>query len=170
MPYGSHLPSVYPRVYGGTLGFRQNLGAERGLSPRVRGNRRSQRGSRLGYGSIPACTGEPNLERFEFRDHWVYPRVYGGTLELLSGNTGLEGLSPRVRGNQPLGAEHVGYQRSIPACTGEPALCPPSRPTLRVYPRVYGGTEMLGGEIRQCLRSIPACTGEPPWNNWSSRV
>ena len=30
--------------------------------------------------------------------------------------------------------------RSIPACAGEPPRCPGCRKSLRVYPRVCGGT------------------------------
>ncbi len=70
---------------------------------------------------------------------------------------------------------------SIPACTGEPAAVSLTRVRGRVYPRVYGGTQMLSpfvpvptglsprvrGNRHRCgakpglQRSIPACTGEP---------
>ena len=53
---------------------------------------------------------------------------------------GVDGLSPRVRGNQFLDSGFYKSNRSIPACAGEPAdiwaLCA----ELRVYPRVCGGT------------------------------
>ena len=52
----------------------------------------------------------------------------------------IQGLSPRVRGNQ---AEEEGLEhdeRSIPACAGEPAGCGACQRWPRVYPRVCGGT------------------------------
>ena len=76
-------------------------------------------------------------------------------------------------------------ERSIPACTGEPALHCEGSFLREVYPRVYGGTpfyKSLGANTsglsprvrgnrmnyviqRGDVGSIPACTGEPlgPW-------
>ena len=91
------------------------------------------------------------------------------------------GLSPRVRGNRLLGDEDGLLRRSIPACTGEPVGEQVNQVVARVYPRVYGGTDLTDGELRGCFglsprvrgnrtgsqaqairgRSIPACTGEP---------
>ncbi len=71
--------------------------------------------------------------------------------------------------------------RSIPACTGEPAVTKRLGLDRRVYPRVYGGTKRISriavtspglsprvrgnhrGRRGRDLsgRSIPACTGEP---------
>ena len=107
------MTTVYPRVYGGTA-RRATLGASAvGLSPRVRGNPSVSRRVLNRHRSIPACTGEPLRPP-------VYPRVYGGTGELLASITSREGLSPRVRGNPP-------YSPRLGA-------------RARVYPRVYGGT------------------------------
>ena len=52
------------------------------------------------------------------------------------------------------------WERSIPACAGEPrGVLEPARPAW-VYPRVCGGTMRIspGGFLQ---RSIPACAGEP---------
>ena len=77
---------------------------------------------------------------------------------------------------------HPPSARSIPACTGEPKYGGSHSLMLRVYPRVYGGTESNAGSdfallglsprvrgnrvpVRRPGRragSIPACTGEPP--------
>ena len=70
---------VYPRVYGGTSGYRPGAAVHRGLSPRVRGNHLPSRSSPRSLGSIPACTGEPRRRRDYFPSSGVYPRVYGGT-------------------------------------------------------------------------------------------
>ncbi len=93
------------------------------------------------------------------------------------------GLSPRVRGNHP--RVHVDKERvrSIPACAGEPLASAQIMISLRVYPRVCGGTRLYRGRLveREGLSprvrgnpplsplsplgpgSIPACAGEPLW-------
>ena len=50
------------------------------------------------------------------------------------------GLSPRVRGNLPVGEERVEPDRSIPACAGEPPPRTRISNIVMVYPRVCGGT------------------------------
>ena len=52
-------PAVYPRVCGGTGQQGYNTAILRGLSPRVRGNRRHPAQAQRLRGSIPACAGEP---------------------------------------------------------------------------------------------------------------
>ena len=93
----------------------------------------------------------------------------------------IEGLSPRVRGNQGGWSESFITMRSIPACAGEPTASKPKTTIQEVYPRVCGGT--AGGDLapgarnglsprvrgnpadrldrHQAKRSIPACAGEP---------
>ena len=70
-----------------------------GLSPRVRGNRRTYTGVLAPLRSIPACAGEPSLMQWNFSPCTVYPRVCGGTLTILEVTLEWTGLSPRVRGN-----------------------------------------------------------------------
>ena len=53
------LERVYPRVYGGTCVVSRWPIRQRGLSPRVRGNRFLILASQSVIRSIPACTGEP---------------------------------------------------------------------------------------------------------------
>ena len=71
--------SVYPRVCGGTGSGKSWTVAAKGLSPRVRGNPTSSWWGCVGYGSIPACAGEPSLPPWLDQLHQVYPRVCGGT-------------------------------------------------------------------------------------------
>ena len=113
---------VYPRVYGGTE--RKAKGVERwkGLSPRVRGNQQIQPSGQEPDGSIPACTGEPTVQRPYNCPLWVYPRVYGGTRGVCGHRARRGGLSPRVRGNLTQSHPRADRSRSIPACTGEPVL------------------------------------------------
>ena len=173
--------TVYPRVYGGTLGRSLGRLGSLGLSPRVRGNPEHRpRRSHLSR-SIPACTGEPGGKWVWKVWDTVYPRVYGGTARHPRLKLPLCGLSPRVRGNlSNQGSDAVGF-RSIPACTGEPKSFSSWLAGNKVYPRVYGGTSPRGpkrasnaglsprvrgnhdveSEHRFHVRSIPACTGEP---------
>ena len=94
------LLAVYPRAYGGTQARQISLARGRGLSPRVRGNRRVPAGRDRNVRSIPARTGEPPRPRCCTSIGWVYPRAYGGTPHALNQVGGVVGLSPRVRGNR----------------------------------------------------------------------
>ena len=60
---GKCAARVYPRVCGGTLCAARRHGGRHGLSPRVRGNRISERFLCSLSGSIPACAGEPVSRR-----------------------------------------------------------------------------------------------------------
>ena len=70
---------VYPRVCGGTFTSESLMNSQWGLSPRVRGNRRLRDCNRPGFGSIPACAGEPICATTPRLVARVYPRVCGGT-------------------------------------------------------------------------------------------
>ena len=91
---------VYPRVCGGTTVTFSGLGVFYGLSPRVRGNPRSEWCWQRFVGSIPACAGEPSVECTVPHMLRVYPRVCGGTGQHDFLSQPLLGLSPRVRGNR----------------------------------------------------------------------
>ena len=71
--------AVYPRVYGGTTSGYTRESKFPGLSPRVRGNHKTQTLQEQGWRSIPACTGEPAPGMTAHEKAKVYPRVYGGT-------------------------------------------------------------------------------------------
>ena len=177
------LYEVYPRVCGGTRRAQRRRRRRRlvGLSPRVRGNHRSNQPPAGPSRSIPACAGEPTCSASASRAGKVYPRVCGGTwytfiIHLLAG-----GLSPRVRGNPEERRTVIVTLGSIPACAGEPTSTYRPRFSAQVYPRVCGGTApaaayATGGHglsprvrgnralrrwRRRPRRSIPACAGEP---------
>ena len=152
---------VYPRVCGGTSLIIRRRQRHRGLSPRVRGNppRLFQLPSRPG--SIPACAGEPGLVQPDSTGWWVYPRVCGGTPAVGSAPAGLQGLSPRVRGNLTASGAYLDEVGSIPACAGEPWNAVPDCGGRSVYPRVCGGTAIRSGSAPAAGGSIPACAGEP---------
>ena len=173
--------TVYPRVCGGTIEAGIDAIPRAGLSPRVRGNRADGRLSGGRLRSIPACAGEPARRHPASRPATVYPRVCGGTENIPHNRFVTRGLSPRVRGNRYVSVNGREYQRSIPACAGEPSAASGARCGLKVYPRVCGGTPLdgYGGNLDEGLsprvrgnpppcphrppgrRSIPACAGEP---------
>ena len=174
-------PKVYPRVCGGTLSSGRPSSWTAGLSPRVRGNPGIAGKSMGGYRSIPACAGEPASGAGIRIRVQVYPRVCGGTTIIVRPALLTRGLSPRVRGNLFLSQFSPNFQRSIPACAGEPHGDSYCTFGVRVYPRVCGGTCAsepihcntcgLSPRVRGNLRyvalafplygSIPACAGEP---------
>ena len=147
----------------------------------MRGNQYRHSGTDAHTRSIPACAGEPGHGRDLARADRVYPRVCGGT-KAPGGYRRIEGgLSPRVRGNQGVGAGPCMGKGSIPACAGEPLLLGALYVGAEVYPRVCGGTVriLIRCEIDKGLSprvrgnhavpkvdsqppgSIPACAGEP---------
>ena len=131
---------VYPRVCGGTTETETSPRCVRGLSPRVRGNRRGRGRGAGREGSIPACAGEPrSASRCRSRRR-VYPRVCGGTATRPGQRVTVTGLSPRVRGNHHRALALHGALGSIPACAGEPPAVWGAGMRLTVYPRVCGGT------------------------------
>ena len=172
---------VYPRACGGTVWPQQAGKSDQGLSPRMRGNHVRVKSIRLNRGSIPACAGEPRRDRRLPCPIWVYPRACGGTEPSPYSDTWSGGLSPRVRGNQALGGGDIERGGSIPACAGEPNAPILHVQSIRVYPRVCGGTtrkearglidsglspRVRGNhqhllDITQITGSIPACAGEP---------
>ena len=92
---------VYPRVGGGTRDYKRTWNTRNGLSPRGRGNLCPKRCHLPELESIPAWAGEPICLSGEVWATWVYPRVGGGTLLPDVHAVGVDGLSPRGRGNHP---------------------------------------------------------------------
>ena len=172
---------VYPRVCGGTPLRVGGDADDQGLSPRVRGNLFRAVARWTMCRSIPACAGEPAGGQFGQGVGRVYPRVCGGTAARAVRAGRGQGLSPRVRGNQPVISWLATMARSIPACAGEPRRPRPRRCPSGVYPRVCGGTRcrpryrstktglsprVRGNPINRSWAatvkgSIPACAGEP---------
>ena len=92
-----------------------------------------------------------------------------------------KGLSPRVRGNRDSKTSEFSFNRTIPACAGEPISVAGLDSRNADYPRVCGGTielfnhttthQGLSPRVRgnlpgvhpedSVLGTIPACAGEP---------
>ena len=169
-------------MYGESQRARDQRNRKRGLSPRVRGIRSVRVRFPHKAGSIPACTGNPSKGVEDVILEAVYPRVYGESSVVPSPQSPRTGLSPRVRGIRRQLRVFVGRRGSIPACTGNPAASAAAKAVAKVYPRVYGESEiklvddMLEdglsprvrgirdslGDARDGVGSIPACTGNPP--------
>ena len=181
MRVDKYRDGVYPRVCGGTDLLRQTPAPVKGLSPRVRGNRRAEAPRLLVAGSIPACAGEPGFPAVVRFEAGVYPRVCGGTWPKPPLPKPRRGLSPRVRGNPERLVAFGLFVGSIPACAGEPAVAAIEAQAQAVYPRVCGGTAAMasmsialsglsprvrgnrgdGVHVHCAVGSIPACAGEP---------
>ena len=152
-----------------------------GLSPRVRGNLRDALLQLHSSRSIPAGAGEPVSRRAPGTSTRVYPRGCGGTDIVCPRQDGMQGLSPRVRGNHQAVDVGTDTHGSIPAGAGEPYAAASHGLTIRVYPRGCGGTHYaarglwrtpgLSPRVRgnhhdprrraAHLWSIPAGAGEP---------
>ena len=153
--------AVYPRVCGGTKTNYPVESGKNGLSPRVRGNPHPAALHRNGSGSIPACAGEPLHVLARVRANWVYPRVCGGTLRMIGSSSKMQGLSPRVRGNQSMRRCDSYREGSIPACAGEPRFGARMISKRRVYPRVCGGTAAAAPLRKSRLGLSPRVRGNP---------
>ena len=123
------LPTVYPRVCGGTHAGHSTLRPCSEVYPRV-------------------CGGT-----FHRSPPRIQPLLVGGLSPRVRGNLPFWppkardnplGLSPRVRGNPPTSSGIPAWSRSIPACAGEPRSLSCLRSLVSwvftVYPRVCGGT------------------------------
>ena len=131
---------AYPRGRGGTLrGIDEGIDHE-GLSPRARGNRRSDGGVPGAQGPIPAGAGEPTPRRIGCPRPWAYPRGRGGTWLSCCRLAKLPGLSPRARGNLAVLLSSGQAAGPIPAGAGEPQSLGPVTGPCRAYPRGRGGT------------------------------
>ena len=152
---------VYPRACGGTIVGIPGGKVDEGLSPRVRGNRTGRWHRRLGAGSIPARAGEPCGQPRAFSPPRVYPRACGGTPALSLWRRGINGLSPRVRGNRRQVHVVAVAGRSIPARAGEPASSAKPDPPPSVYPRACGGTRYSIDKMGRDAGLSPRVRGNP---------
>jgi hypothetical protein len=116
----ARLVEVYPRTHGGTSRETTPRLPRGGLSPHTRGNRVGGGLRVLSHGSIPAHTGEPQLQASPGTVSQVYPRTHGGTSQTSRSPRSRGGLSPHTRGNPAEVLDQVRHVRSIPAHTGEP--------------------------------------------------
>ena len=136
--------------------------ANRGLSPRMRGNPDHSTRTSADLGSIPAHAGEPLMLPADCGLIGVYPRACGGTSRSCPVCPLTKGLSPRMRGNRlpavPLPAQYG----SIPAHAGEPRNRTGGPITRWVYPRACGGTIDMDRDTRWIKGLSPGMRGNRP--------
>ena len=176
----SKVPPI-TRVCGGTRRSSLTASSSRGLSPRLRGNRRGEVRAEQIHRSIPAPAGEPLIQSQAYIGRKVYPRACGGTVIAGDVHAFNAGLSPRLRGNRARFPGRRPCLGSIPAPAGEPASRASRSAFFSVYPRACGGTSyslsgtgsanglsprLRGNPFHHRLvpvgrRSIPAPAGEP---------
>ena len=161
----NRIQTVYPRECGGTKDAFDEQKADEGLSPRVRGNLPSLAPRQKPRGSIPASAGEPAIAGATAETPRVYPRECGGTLQDQLSEVRLDGLSPRVRGNQGHPISSIYCCRSIPASAGEPKYTEVEVRAEPVYPRELRGNLQPSLDHFVGKGSIPASAGEPASTN-----
>ncbi len=130
----------YPRGCGETQVKFSPAGWLKGLSPRVRGNPFANIGSAGRQGAIPAGAGKPGRDGVPRSGSRGYPRGCGETASLSCTCPTVRGLSPRVRGNPPLGNTPLVMTGAIPAGAGKPPSRHLSPPVQWGYPRGCGET------------------------------
>ena len=158
-----HRPhQVYPRGCGGTSGNEAVQPLDRGLSPRMRGHRRTPRSRGVRLRSIPADAGAPD-GRYRWCAHaQVYPRGCGGTPLPPAGSANVLGLSPRMRGHRHGSPARGGTSGSIPADAGAPQPDTRESADERVYPRGCGGTSCAASPNGRGQGLSPRMRGHPP--------
>ena len=107
----------------------------------MRGNLGGQHHAFADQGPIPAYAGEPTGPLIRPSTPRAYPRVCGGTLLQGGRLHGLQGLSPRMRGNRSEAFSFLSSMGPIPAYAGEPPQMKTGDSALGAYPRVCGGTD-----------------------------
>ncbi len=132
---------VYPRGCGATCGVATDSRMMRGLSPRMRGYRRSTSGPAFRSRSIPADAGLPRPRRRRRQGNKVYPRGCGATQHYSRRRESIRGLSPRMRGYQAVREALPSSRGSIPADAGLPKVNLFNEGATGVYPRGCGATQ-----------------------------
>ncbi len=118
--------------------------ANKGLSPRARGNAAASSRLPLLGGAIPASAGERSGARRLRRHPRGYPRERGGTESLKMRRYVASGLSPRARGNDGPRCRRLCSPGAIPASAGERLGTPWFPLGAGGYPRERGGTSAVG--------------------------
>ena len=171
----------YPRVCGEARLDSMLVPIHTGLSPRVRGSRRSRNAAEPRHGIIPACAGKPPPFSMSPARAWDYPRVCGEAASIFHVAGASLGLSPRVRGSRWPPRSRRTAAGIIPACAGKPPPFSMSPARAWDYPRVCGeavghldlvvlpqglSPRVRGSQSRRhrpgaAGRIIPACAGKP---------
>ena len=151
---------VYPRLCGGNRLQYLTHQQRAGLSPLVRGKRRSNGSIKTRTGSIPACAGETESANVRAVTNRVYPRLCGGNTTKPESIYHYVGLSPLVRGKRLKDNRDKFFAGSIPACAGETIDGGPRHKMRWVYPRLCGGNHQRRGSGELALGLSPLVRGK----------
>jgi len=155
------MVAVYPHVCGGIAPGDINAAGTIGLSPRVWGHQRSANSLSISSRSIPACAGASPIDCARASCEEVYPRVCGGIAGRLYPSSQARGLSPRMRGHQPLRVAFDHRGGSIPAYAGASFGGVSNLTFSGVYPRVCGGISLRSRESLLLKGLSPRMRGHP---------
>ena len=158
-----------PACAGEPLRPAERLPVAEGLSPRVRGNpfMAAVLRSSNGTGLSPRVRGNRDRQVLDqgLDLTGLSPRVRGNREAFVpSENVLRTGLSPRVRGNHASHASKDSSLRVYPrVCGGTTEMSCAARgpPVLGLSPRVRGNQHPATLDACNIARSIPACAGEP---------
>ena len=152
--------TVYPRGCGENPLRRVAFRLFTGLSPRVRGKRRTPARSRPWFGSIPAGAGKTYVIIPIIIAIPVYPRGCGENICACLHCFPYQGLSPRVRGKlQPPLASFIVWG-SIPAGAGKTAKPANFNLGLWVYPRGCGENKTVSDALTRYVGLSPRVRGK----------
>ena len=144
---------AYPRAGGGTIEKFADDAAEKGLSPRRRGNHRSEHDVVADVGPIPAQAGEPSATS-AVACYGAYPRGRGNRIAPAS----VGRAYPRAGGGTDWPHHWHAPYPPIPAQAGEPRGISTSAAIRRAYPRAGGGTIVRPFDIPA------AAAPDPTWH------
>src|SRR5690625_3019732 len=98
----------------------------------------------------------------------VYPHVYGATLGTTPLNCCQPGLSPCVWGHAAGQTMDANSEGSIPMCMGPPNSTAVLKAQIRVYPHVYGATQMGATLIPGTMGLSPCVWGHRTTQKWAA--
>ena len=139
-PLAITAQQVYPRLRGGSARNIPNRILNHGLSPPTRGIPAQDMAIIEAVGSIPAYAGDPAVTPSLPVQSGVYPRLRGGSIDVLGELDGVDGLSPPTRGILAALQAQLDTAWSIPAYAGDPGGGGGCAGARQVYPRLRGGS------------------------------
>src|SRR5690625_7574192 len=98
----------------------------------------------------------------------VDPHVYGATLRIAPVDYATLGLSPCVWGHPVVHTTNATISGSIPMCMGPPKSTAVLKAQIRVYPHVYGATQMGATLIPGTMGLSPCVWGHRTTQKWAA--
>ena len=153
---------AHPRGCGADLQLLQDVTADRGSSPRVRGRLARSRPSQCQCGLIPAGAGQTGRGSGTSGRRWAHPRGCGADRKKGSRPRFARGSSPRVRGRRCWTCRRSVVSRLIPAGAGQTHRGPPFVLWGGAHPRGCGADRATSRAITARVGSSPRVRGRLP--------